>query len=99
MSKLRHQNCVRDKTKSASLSSVLSTQICSIQCGEQAHMLGFVEEYLFIYLLYILTTGTPIQARVFRCAMTNSYKNSRISVRDEEHLEKTPKNIDITPVT
>jgi len=62
-------------------------------------MLGFVEEYLFIYLLYILTTGTPIQARVCRCAMTNIYKNSRISVRDEEHLEKTRKNIDVTPVT
>ena len=99
MSKLRHQNCVRDKPKNASLSSVLSPQICSIQSGEQARMLGFVEEYLFIYLLYILTTGTPIQARIFRCAMMNIYKNSCISVRDDKHSEKTPKNIDVTPVT
>ena len=43
--KLRHPSRVSDKTKkSASFSSVFSTQIRSIQCGEQAHMPGLVEE-------------------------------------------------------
>ena len=48
-----------NKTKSTSLSSVLSTQICSIQCSEQAHMLGFVEGLLFFDLLLHLTIGMP----------------------------------------